>query len=111
MEVKTEKVVTAYDAKRVLSKINRERELGYEQKNAFEHLNKFCKLSVKEVEEFRKELGVIEKLQDRHKAVIMDLMPVDTDDLRLLFANERIVLDEPEKSKIITIVKKFAKGK
>ena len=51
----------------------------------------------------------MDKLQDRHVAAIVEMMPRDDEDLRLLFANERIVLEDAEKSKIISAVKGASK--
>ena len=109
MEIKNETFVTRYDAKKILRKRSKEGELNYEQKNALDHLNKFCKIPEKEIEAMVEGLKKIEKLQEKHVAAVVEMMPVDNDDLRLLFANERIVLSDEDKSKIIAAVKKHAK--
>jgi DNA-directed RNA polymerase subunit F len=109
MEIKNEKFVTGYDAKKILKKRSKEGELNYEQKNAFDHLNKFCKVPEKEIEALREKLGKIEKLNEKHIAGIMEAMPQDNDDLRLLFASERVVLSDDDKKAIVSAVKKHAK--
>ena len=109
MEIKTERFVTPYEAKKLMKKRSKETELNYEQKNAFEHLNKFCKLPEKEITELVGKLSKIEKLNDKHIAGIVSMMPVDDEDLRLLFANERIVLEDNEKKEIVSAVKKHGK--
>ena len=104
MEIVNEKDVTWAEAKKLLEK---KKSLGYEQKNALEHLRKFSKLSEKKTNEFMEALGKIEKLKDRHKISIINMLPKDMDDLRVLFANEIITLSEDEKKEILKIVKKF----
>ena len=109
MEIKSEKIVTSYEAKKILKKREKESELNYEQKNALDYLNKFKKTAEKDVQTLIENLGKIEKLQERHVAAIVEALPRDDDDLRLLFANERIVLEDGEKQQILSAVKKIAK--
>ena len=106
MKVKEEAYVTRAEAKKILS--SKEKELGYEQKNALEFLHKFAKLSAKDIEEFRNALEAISKLNDKQKTLIMDFLPKNEDELNILFANEIITLSADEKKKIIEITKKFA---
>lgn len=107
MEIKDEKFITMVDAKRILSAKAKNKELGYEQKNAFEFLNKFCKLKLSDVEKMKEELKQIEKLTEKHIVSIIDLLPKNEDDLRVLFANEIISLSDEEKKRILEIVKKY----
>ena len=53
------------------------------------------------------ELGKIERLKERQKIGIVNMMPQDMDDLKVLFANEVLSLSEEDKKKILSIVKKF----
>ena len=109
MEIKSEKIVTSYEARKILRKREKESELNYEQKNALDYLNKFRKKAEKDIQGLIDELGKVEKLQERHVVAIVEMMPHDEDDLRLLFANERIVLEDNEKQQILSAVKKVAK--
>lgn len=109
MEMKSEKIVTSYEAKRILRKREKDSELNYEQKNTLDYLNKFRKKAEKDIQGLIDELGKVEKLQERHVVAIVEMMPRDDDDLRLLFANERIVLEDNEKQQILSAVKKVAK--
>jgi|YelNatPaOPRAMG01_1025707.scaffolds.fasta_scaffold166318_2 DNA-directed RNA polymerase subunit F len=105
MNVKNEKLVSWFEAKKILSELEKQKELGYEQKNALEHLRKFCKLTDKKYEKILEELKSIEKLKDRHIIAILNFLPETQNELRVLFANERLVLTEDEKKKILKIVK------
>ena len=109
MDIKSEKFVTPYEARKILKKKSKEMELNYEQKNAFDYLNKFCRIAEKDIEALSSELRGVEKLNDKHIVGIVGMMPKDDEDLRLLFANERIVLADDDKKKIIAAVKKHVK--
>lgn len=108
MEIENEKIVSWVEAKKIMEKRSKESELGYEQKNALDHLRKFCKLTEKKAEEMFESLKQIEKLNERQKMNIINMMPKDSDELRLLFANEIITLSEDDRKKILSIVKKFS---
>lgn len=107
MDVKSEKFVSWTDAKKILEKKVKEKELGYEQKNALEHLRKFSRLTEKDTSEMVEELKKIEKLRERHIVGIVNMLPQDPDELRMLFANEIVTLSDDDKKKILSIVKKF----
>lgn len=105
MEIKNEKVLNWFEAKKILMEKEKSRELVYEQKNALEHLRKFCKLSAKKYNAMLKELEKMEKLKVKHIAAIINFLPKNQEDLRVLFSNERIVLGDDDKRKILKIVK------
>jgi len=109
MEVKEEKMISWAKAKKLLESKEKESEdeLGYEQKNALEHLRKFSKLSESKSKEMIEELGKIERLKERQKINIANMLPQDQDDMKVLFANEVVSLSEEDKKKILAIVKKF----
>jgi DNA-directed RNA polymerase subunit F len=105
MDIEDEKVVSWLDAKKILMEKEKKKELVYEQKNAVEHLRKFCKLSDKKYNKMLEELRGIEKLKDKHIVSIINFLPETQDELRVLFANERLVLTDDDKKKILKIVK------
>ncbi len=107
MEIKNEKFVSWSEAKKMLEKKAKEKELGYEQKNALEHLRKFSKLTDKSTNDMVNELEKLERLRERHIVAIVNILPQDTDELKLLFANEIVTLTDDDKKKIVSIVKKF----
>jgi DNA-directed RNA polymerase subunit F len=109
MEIKNERIVTSYDARKVLREREKRSELNYEQKNALDYLNRFCALPEAKVKALLEALSKVEKLQDRHAVAIAEMLPKDDEDLRLLFANERIVLEDGEKKQIIEAVKEASK--
>jgi DNA-directed RNA polymerase subunit F len=108
MKIESEKFVTWAEVKKVLEKKEKEKELSYEQKNALDHLRKFSKISEKAANEMTEELGKIERLKERQIVSIINHLPQEMEELRVLFANEVVSISEDEKKKIISIVKKFA---
>jgi DNA-directed RNA polymerase subunit F len=107
MEILDEKPVSIVDVKKILDAKSKEKKLGYEQNNVLEHLKKFCKLSKKNADQMAEGLGKIEKLKEKHIMAIVNNLPRDLDDLRLLFSNERVSISQEDKAKILDIVKKF----
>jgi DNA-directed RNA polymerase subunit F len=108
MKVREERMITWAEARKMLESREKEEELGYEQKNALEHLRKFSRLSEKKTKEMMEELGKIDRLKERQKINIVNVLPKDMDDLRVLFANDVVTLSEDDKKKILATVKKFS---
>lgn len=102
------KPVSLSEVKTILKKINKEREeMIYEQKIAFEHANKFAKLPVKKTEEIIKELLKLEFIHEIHAYKIADILPVTDDDIKTIFAKERITIGENDIKRILEIVNKY----
>jgi len=108
MKVESEKFVAWPLIKKTLEKKEKEKELSYEQKNALDHLRKFTKLSEKQAAEMAEELAKVERLKEKHVVSIINHMPQEPEELRVLFANEVANLSDEDKKKIISIVKKFS---
>lgn len=106
MEIIEERFVTWSDAKKVLEKKAKEKELGYEQKNALEHLRKFSKLTQKSMQEINSELDKIDRLKERNRVAIINILPKDDDELNMLLSNEIVTISDEDKKKIISIIKK-----
>jgi len=106
-ENKSEPISLA-EVKNILKKVEKDRkELLYEQKIALEHANKFSKLNVKKTNELIKELSKIESLSKFIVYKIADILPKTEDDIKTIFAKERINLGENEIKKIIDTVNKY----
>ncbi len=106
MELKEERFVNWSEAKKILESREKDSELGYEQKNALEHLKKFCKLSEKKASELSDELGKIGALKNRQVAMIVSMLPRNQEELRVLLANEVVRVTEDDRKKILSAVKK-----
>ena len=108
MKVKDEKFISWAKARKILEQKGKEKELGYEQKNALEFLRKFSKTTEKKAKEMAEELSKISRLKEKNIIQIMDMMPKTQDDLKVLFAHEIISPTEDDKKKILSVVKKYS---
>lgn len=107
-EILNEKIVTNAEALEILKNRAKEKELGYEQKNALDHLKKFTKLNDKKAKELLESLKSASKLSERQIISIVNLLPRDRDDLRIILEKDYKNLKEEEKTLILDTVNKFA---
>lgn len=108
MEITEEVPISWNEAKKILDKRSKEKELGYEQKNALDHLRKFSKITQKIESQIIEDLKKIEKLKEKHIVNILSILPHTEDEVRLLFTGEVINLSEDERKKIASIIKKYS---
>jgi len=106
MEIIDEKIITDVEAREILEKRGKEIELGYEQKNALEFLNKYRKYDKKKIEELIEELKKIDKLREKQIIMIANILPKDRDDLRVILEKDFSVLSDDEINLILEAVKK-----
>jgi DNA-directed RNA polymerase subunit F len=101
--------VTLAEVKNILKKVSKDRkDMLYEQKIALEHATKFAKLPAKKTEEMIKELTKLEFITELFAYKIADLVPRNEDDVKTIFAKERITLGENDIKKILEIVGKYS---
>ena len=106
-EVLSETVITNTEAKELLKARAKDAELGFEPKNALDYLKKYDKLTQKNAEKLVEELKKIEKLRERQLITIVNLLPEDNDDLRLILEKDYSIFSNEEKELILETVKKF----
>lgn len=94
--------------KDVLEEFSEDNELNYEQNITLNHLSRFKRYSLEDSEE------IMEKLQEnfpnlRNRAIvhIVDLVPQDLADLRLIFAKEPYQPDKDEMEKILEVLEQY----
>ncbi len=83
------------------------RELTQDQKLALEHAQKVAKLSLDKAREMQAELHGLGFVPDALSVKIVDLMPSHIDDVRVLFAKERMVLEKKYIEQILSTVEKY----
>ena len=105
MQITDQKYVSYIEAKKILEKKTKEKELTYEQKNALEYLRKFCKLSEKKAEELYEKLEKHGKLKEKYIAMVVNMIPTTADELKILFSNEIINLSDADREEILKLVK------
>jgi DNA-directed RNA polymerase subunit F len=108
MIVTESKPASMVEAKDILTEREKRKELGYEQKLALEHLNKFTKLSTEDAKKMTEELSEVLRMGQETLVQILNFMPKNPDELRMIFSREKFSLKEEEINKILEIVKKFS---
>ena len=107
-EDKEIRLVSLSEVKSILKKVEKERgDMLYEQKIALEHAHKFAKLPIKKTNDMIKELTKLEFIQESHAYKIADILPTNEDDIKTIFAKERITLGGNEIKSILEIVNKY----
>ena len=99
-----EKYVTLSEVKDLLSQVE---EKTIEQKIAMEHAEQFAVLETKKSRELADKLAKIDHITDFLAVKIADLLPRTIDELRAVFAKERINLETGEAEKILSLVKEY----
>ncbi|HDQ15742.1 MAG TPA: hypothetical protein ENN45_01635 [Bacteroidetes bacterium] len=104
------KPVSLAEVKNILKRISKDREeMLYEQKIAFEHAQRFATLPLKKTEDMIKELEKLDFLEEKHAYKIADILPKTADDIKTIFAKERLSIGDNEIKKILDIVEKHSK--
>jgi len=104
-EILAENLITNIEAKEILEERKKEIELGYEQKNSLDYLKKYDKLTKKKAEKIVEELKKIPKLRERQIISIVNILPQDNDDLRLVMEKDYTNLTDDEKKLILETIK------
>ncbi len=109
MKVSDVKPIAMAEAKEILSTREKEKkELSYEQKLALDHLKKFNKVKYDDAKKLWEELNKILRMSPETTAQIINILPKNPDELRMLFAREKFSLKEDEVTKILEAIKKYA---
>jgi DNA-directed RNA polymerase subunit F len=83
-------------------------ELGYEQQLVYDYAKKFSKLSEAESKKMYKELEEL-GLRDKTAYKIIEILPVDIAQLKLILVMERRALEEQEIANIMKVVDSYRK--
>ena len=106
-ELLSEVLITNSEAKEILKAKAKDIELGYEPKNALDYLKNYDKLTGKKAKNLIEELKKIEKLRERQIITIVNVLPEDKDDLRMILEKDYTIFSEEEKTLILETIKKF----
>ncbi|MDR3291880.1 MAG: RNA polymerase Rpb4 family protein [Methanobrevibacter sp.] len=93
------------NVKKILEDFSGKFELNYEQNLTLDHVNKFSELSFEDSEKLIDELESI--IKRKYAIKIVDVLPEDLADLRLLFAKERIPIKKESMEEILDILNKY----
>lgn len=106
-DIVKETLITNTKAREILKERKKEIEFGYEQKNSYDYLKKYNALTPKKVKDLIEKLKEVKKLRERQIITIVNVMPKDKDDLRLLLEKDYNLLTDEEKNIILENVNKF----
>ena len=93
--------------KEVLEEFSEDNELNYEQNITLNHLARFKRYSVEDSEEIFEKLVNDFNLRPKVAVHIVDLVPQDLADLRLIFAKEPSKVDNEEMKKILELLEQY----
>jgi len=102
-----ETLITNTRAKEILKDRKKEVEFGYEQKNSYDYLKKYDNITSKRAKDLAEKLKEVKKLRERQIIVIVNVLPKDKEDLRLILEKDYNLLTEDEKSLILENVNKL----
>jgi DNA-directed RNA polymerase subunit F len=88
MNLIKEELVTNAEAKALLEKAVKPDDMKFEQKNAYENLKRFAKLTAEKAKALMEELNKSKKLRERQIVSIINIMPEDEDDLRAVMGKD-----------------------
>ncbi|MBI5227632.1 hypothetical protein HY988_03530 [Candidatus Micrarchaeota archaeon] len=105
MKIKESKPVSGVVAKEILEERKKENELGYEQGQALENLEKFTKLTATKAADMVKKLVKEGKVSPESAIKIVDVGPTNPAVLKAILSKDKIELSDDE---ITQIIKEFA---
>ena len=107
-ETSGEKPVTIAEVLELLEAQKKKGELGYTQRLALDHAQKFAKLEAGKARELVKELVAL-GLREHQAVMVADHIPKTKADLQLILAKERVRLGEEDFPKVLEVVNKYRK--
>ena len=108
IDADNKKFISISEVKNILKKIEKERtEITYEQRIALEHANNFSKLTNQKIKDLIKDLMKLEFIEESQIYKIADLLPKNNEDIKTIFAKERMNLDDNKINQILEILNKY----
>ena len=102
-----EKYVTLAEVKAMLEAESEKREVSTQQRAALEHAQAVVKLSSEDTKKLIEEVNALEFTSDYVSYKVADILPKYPEDVRAVFAKERITLSAEDIQQIIDIVVKY----
>jgi len=102
-----EKYVSLAEVKELLLPESEKRTMSIQQKSALEHSQAMVRLSVDDTKKLIAEVKTLSFVTDYASFKIADLLPRYPEDVRAIFAKERVTLEAADVKKIIDIVGKY----
>ena len=106
-EVIKSEPIPSSKVKEILEEYGENNELNYEQNLTLNHLVRFKRYSAEDAEEIYAKLQDEFGLRDKVAAHIVDLVPVDLADMRLIFAKEPTKTTKEDMEKILEMLEQY----
>ncbi|MCC7553880.1 MAG: RNA polymerase Rpb4 family protein [Methanobacteriaceae archaeon] len=97
--------IPAAKVKAILEDFSEDNELNYEQNITLNHVSRFKQYSLEDTEKIIEELEKI--IKKKYAIRVVDLIPEDLSDLRLIFAKESLPIKKEEMEEILKILDKY----
>jgi DNA-directed RNA polymerase subunit F len=99
--------ISGAKVKEVLEEFSNDNELNYEQNLTLNHISRFKRYSVEDSEEIIEKLQSEFNLREKVAVHIVDLVPEDLADLRLIFAKEPGQVSKEDMEKILELLEQY----
>ncbi len=99
------KYLTIPETKEILEKISKERDINDFQKDVLTYVRNMSKISPEEAKEMVKKLMKLDFVSEKMAVKIVDIMPVNPEQVRSIFYKEKKDLNEEQISSILAILK------
>ena len=106
-EVIESEPIPSSKVKEILEEYAEDHELNYEQNLTLNHLARFKRYTVEDAEEIYQKLQDEFGLRDKVAAHIVDLVPQDLADMRLIFAKEPTKTTKEDMEKILEMLEQY----
>ena len=106
-EVIQSEPIPSSKVKEILEEYGENNELNYEQNLALNHIARFKRYSPEDAEEIFNKLQDEFGLRDKVAAHIVDLVPEDLADMRLIFAKEPSKTSKEDMEKILEMLEQY----
>ena len=106
-EIIGSEIIPGSTVKQILEEYGEDNELTYEQNLTLNHLARFDRYSVEDAEEIFQRLKDEFGLRDKVAAHIVNLIPRDIADMRLIFAKEPTKVEKKEMEDILEFLEEY----
>jgi len=102
-----DRYVSLSETLEMLESESESRELSTDQKTALDHARRLVRVSVDKAKKLQEELSSLEFVSDAMACKIVDILPSHPDDVRVLFAKERLILEKEHVDQILEVVQEY----
>lgn len=102
-----DRYVPLSEALEMLEEASEKREMNTDQKISLGHAQKLVRLPADKARKLQEELSSLEFVSNAMACKIVDILPSHPDDVRVLFAKERLILEKEHIDQILEVVQEY----